>query len=104
MPNESRLTATVHNVHGAARLHGARDESQLDVRATAVATAKHDGANQQRHGAAQQAALEQRGRTTWSDTPIQLAPLVRCYIGCPVVTGDMATAVTNFGNRLMDFQ
>ena len=78
------------------RAHAATANHGSAADGWAAATAKHDGASQQRHGAAQQAALEQRGRTTWSDTPIPLAPLVRCYIGGPVVTGDMATAVTTW--------
>mgnify|MGYP001234804069 FL=1 len=84
------------------REHGATAIHDSAANGWAAPPAKPGGAKNKSHGAAQPATLEQRGTTARSDTLTSPAPLERCSIGVPSGAGDMAMAVTNLCNGLMD--
>ena len=84
------------------REHGATAIHDSAANGWAAPPAKHGGAKNKSHGAEQPATLEQRGTTARSDTLTSPAPLERCSIGVPSGAGDMAMAVTNLCNGLMD--
>ena len=84
------------------REHGATAIHDSAANGWAAPPAEHGGAKIRARGAERPATLEQRGPTARSDTLTSPAPLERCSIGVPSGAGDMAMAVTNLCNGLMD--